>query len=726
MADLIFPNAFVRQFSGPLDKDQVFSTTAELTSYLTNPRRYPGQIVYDVQAKTVYVLNETASAWQPAFGSTFSSLTGLSAYTPPADATFTSSVSAPALSGTFYGDGSRLTGIIASGGIAVDSSKLPLTGGILTGDLTIFGSITALSGATFVNTVFTTTSALSVVNTGAGPALYVYQGPGSGDVASFYDGDGIEVLHIGNGITSGLGGVIGIQTSAPNKTLTVAGEVSATRGIWASTFYGDGSGLTGLSSYTPPADATFTSSVSAPALSGTFYGDGSRLTGLSSYTPPADATFTSSVSAPALSGTFYGDGSRLTGLSSYTPPANATFTSSVSAPALSGTFYGDGSRLTGIASLSAAVFASDLTVSLPGGKTFGRYNSGDIIPAAGKTPAEVIQMAIAAPITPTVSLTSPTTIAFNQTNISNVLNFSHVINSLGATVASASLEWRRNNTGSWTQLTTSTASTSSYTHTLTDTNFNIAPFNYRYTVTDSAGATATATRDITPAGYSAPTMSITVAAQTLTSPESNSSREKGNIASTLSGSISRNSSNTTLASYVIQFRINNGSYTDIGAPVVISGSSASFSGISHTPAGASAADSVSYRISVTDNYTTSAGSASTINFNYLIFYGPSSTAPTNSSTVRALGTRSFTNTLSNPFILNSGTTDTKFSVAMPSTLAITLAQDLDASNATLTNNYINNPFNVNDGGGNAVSYNVYTLSIATPYSPSHRHQITRA
>ena len=658
MADLIFPNAFVRQFSGPLDKDQVFSTTAELTSYLTNPRRYPGQIVYDVQAKTVYVLNETASAWQPAFGSTFSSLTGLSAYTPPADATFTSSVSAPALSGTFYGDGSRLTGIIASGGIAVDSSKLPLTGGILTGDLTIFGSITALSGATFVNTVFTTTSALSVVNTGAGPALYVYQGPGSGDVASFYDGDGIEVLHIGNGITSGLGGVIGIQTSAPNKTLTVAGEVSATRGIWASTFYGDGSGLTGLSSYTPP--------------------------------------------------------------------ANATFTSSVSAPALSGTFYGDGSRLTGIASLSAAVFASDLTVSLPGGKTFGRYNSGDIIPAAGKTPAEVIQMAIAAPITPTVSLTSPTTIAFNQTNISNVLNFSHVINSLGATVASASLEWRRNNTGSWTQLTTSTASTSSYTHTLTDTNFNIAPFNYRYTVTDSAGATATATRDITPAGYSAPTMSITVAAQTLTSPESNSSREKGNIASTLSGSISRNSSNTTLASYVIQFRINNGSYTDIGAPVVISGSSASFSGISHTPAGASAADSVSYRISVTDNYTTSAGSASTINFNYLIFYGPSSTAPTNSSTVRALGTRSFTNTLSNPFILNSGTTDTKFSVAMPSTLAITLAQDLDASNATLTNNYINNPFNVNDGGGNAVSYNVYTLSIATPYSPSHRHQITRA
>jgi hypothetical protein len=48
------------------------------------------------------------------------------------------------------------------------------------------------------------------------------------------------------------------------------------------------------------------------------------------------------------------------------------------------------------------------------------------------------------------------------------------------------------------------------------------------------------------------------------------------------------------------------------------------------------------------------------------------------------------------------------------------------SNATLTNNYVNNPFNVNDGGGNAISYNVYTLSISTPYGSSHRHQITRA
>ena len=50
-------------------------------------------------------------------------------------ATFSTSISAPALSGAFFGDGSRLTGIVGSGGTGVDSTKLPLSGGTLTGNL---------------------------------------------------------------------------------------------------------------------------------------------------------------------------------------------------------------------------------------------------------------------------------------------------------------------------------------------------------------------------------------------------------------------------------------------------------------------------------------------------------------------------------------------------------------------------------------------------------------
>jgi hypothetical protein len=157
------------------------------------------------------------------------------------------------ISDNFIGDGSKLTGVIASGGIATDSTKLPLSGGILTGDLTIFGSITALSGSTFVNTIFTTTSALSIINIGLGPALYVLQGSGAGDVASFYDGDGVEVLHIGNALNPISDGVIGIKTSFPNKTLTVIGDISATDSIWSNDFYGNADNLSSVkwdSSYT--------------------------------------------------------------------------------------------------------------------------------------------------------------------------------------------------------------------------------------------------------------------------------------------------------------------------------------------------------------------------------------------------------------------------------------------------------------------------------------------
>ena len=96
---------------------------------------------------------------------------------------------------------------------------------------------------------------------------------------------------------------------------------------------------------------------------------------------------------------------------------------------------------------SQFVFDTDLVAAFGEGKFFGKYENGDTIPAIGKTAVEVIQDALVAALPPTVSLTSPTTIAFNQTAISNDLNFSHSINSLGASVAGATLEWRRGGVG---------------------------------------------------------------------------------------------------------------------------------------------------------------------------------------------------------------------------------------------------------------------------------------
>jgi len=152
--------------------------------------------------------------------------------------TVQSSLSSPMVSSTFYGDGSNLLGI--------DRSFLSLSGGTVNGDVLLYGALTALSGATFINTTFIDTSALRITNSGYGPALYVEQGIGSGDIATFYDADGIEVLHVGNALNPNSPGVVGIKTSTPNKTLTVNGEISAAGNTWAAAYYGDGGNLTNL------------------------------------------------------------------------------------------------------------------------------------------------------------------------------------------------------------------------------------------------------------------------------------------------------------------------------------------------------------------------------------------------------------------------------------------------------------------------------------------------
>lgn len=132
-----------------------------------------------------------------------------------------------------------------------DATYLPLSGGTLTSNLSVYGNtfinnnltiggnLTALGTSTFANTIFTTTSALSVVNTGPGPALYVFQASGPYDVASFYDGDGIEVLHVGNAGPGGFGKV-GVNESFPNEELTVRGSISATESIFATSILSGG------------------------------------------------------------------------------------------------------------------------------------------------------------------------------------------------------------------------------------------------------------------------------------------------------------------------------------------------------------------------------------------------------------------------------------------------------------------------------------------------------
>lgn len=58
-----FPLMYERQDPVPVDKDMRFFTTAERMSYLTNPLRYEGQIISDIEEEKVYVLNAARTAW---------------------------------------------------------------------------------------------------------------------------------------------------------------------------------------------------------------------------------------------------------------------------------------------------------------------------------------------------------------------------------------------------------------------------------------------------------------------------------------------------------------------------------------------------------------------------------------------------------------------------------------------------------------------------------------
>jgi hypothetical protein len=172
---------------------------------------------------------------------------------------------------------------------------------------------------------------------------------------------------------------------------------------------------------------------------------------------------------------------------------------------------------TGFGGGSEFTFPSNLEVILNPGKTFGKYQNGDTIEAAGLTTSQVIELAITEKINPSVNLSvSPISILLGQTNISNQLTFSRVINNPGATITSVSLEFKRNNESTWNILSTNINLSSPFTHTFTNTSSNSNAINYRYIVTDSLNSTATGTANVSFLhgnyfGYSSATSLTTVA-----------------------------------------------------------------------------------------------------------------------------------------------------------------------------------------------------------------------
>jgi hypothetical protein len=324
------------------------------------------------------------------------------------------------------------------------------------------------------------------------------------------------------------------------------------------------------------------------------------------------------------------------------------------------------------------------------------------------------------PQLPDSNLNSNTIIPFNQTDINNVLNFSWNVYNRGATVSTVSLEWRRNNTGNWQVLTTD-KSLSTLTHTLTDTNFNSSPFNYRYVVTDTKGSSKTTTKDIYPIAYSSPTSTLNVILtnQNL-SIEGNFLREKGNVSSNLSGTITKNTLNVNLTGYKYQFRVNLGDWVDIGTIRAISSSGGSLESIIHNPTNYTSADSIQYRIVIYDEYIETVSTAQIIIFKNVIFWGPGE--PTTSSGVRNLSQIAFSDGQTQ-FNLQTGTTQNAHTIAFPDNKDY--VNSIDNTNTLFGVTYLQKSLNkVNNFYGEEFSYKIYTFKQAVPYDVNHNHLIT--
>lgn len=263
-------------------------------------------------------------------GSSISSVSGLTVHGPISASNYI--VSPSVSSSGFFLNGQNLDNVYASkssdsASTIVQSNSadwslgktLSTSGGIINGSLRvnqnlIVNYLSALSGSTFVNTTFTTTSALCVQSTiNDGPALYVGAG-GSGDIASFYDIDqNVEVLHVGG--ANGTFPNVGIKTSSPGKDFTVNGEISATNNIsTGGSFLSSGTDLNNIFGSKTRTDSVFNTVSANSATWGSGGGGSSTVTSTvtansanwnTSYNfvtaNSANATFTTSISTQNIS-----------------------------------------------------------------------------------------------------------------------------------------------------------------------------------------------------------------------------------------------------------------------------------------------------------------------------------------------------------------------------------------------------------------------------------------
>jgi hypothetical protein len=291
---------------------------------------------------------------------------------------------------------------------------------------------------------------------------------------------------------------------------------------------------------------------------------------------------------------------------------------------------------------SEYVFDYDIVVSIAEGKTFGKYENGNVIPSSGKTAVDVIKLALSEALEPTLNLSSTgNNVVFGESGKTVKLSFSYMINTLGATVQSAALEWRRNDTGVWTTLTTTTATPTGYTHIIDDSGdrFNSTVINYRYVVVDSAGASGLTTHNVTPQAYVAPLMSILLNGSII-SPETQYVREKGNVISSPSGGINSNRSLVDITDWTLERRYDGGSWLVLTSGSTLETQSVTIPSTLDNTIPTNAV-SIEYRLTYADEYTNGNGGNQSISFKFYSYWGFNTNVTVSESEIESLANKGF-------------------------------------------------------------------------------------
>jgi hypothetical protein len=246
----------------------------------------------------------------------------------------------------------------------------------------------------------------------------------------------------------------------------------------------------------------------------------------------------------------------------------------------------------------APLFEEDIVVSIGEEKTFGKYKNGDIIPAKNKNANEVIKMACFEVLEPDISISTNSTVLFGSTNVQINLNFSYVINTLGANIAELKIERKRNSDSNWTLILNNPAAASPFLDSFSQTQHDTSLINYRYTVADSAGGTKTISYNVEPASYLQPTISSASVGTT--------TRYRGDSSVNYTGTITKRSNLVPISSYKLQRSIDSGSWADVGSVVSVTSDPSTISvGLNEADASNSSvknANNIRYRIAVTDSF----------------------------------------------------------------------------------------------------------------------------